>query len=625
VSGYVADHGPLLKPFNLNPGTWKEEDKLALEKGNYRPWAKKVYATIGLQSGTTHWLDPSELCPSFKMYPHAHRIWQDNDVAIRSFLSLTCVSSEHTYVEACTSAADMWATIRTRHTKHGPLDQVNRLCTAMGIQFADDPDSWAATLDRISELNKAVWASEAPTAKGIHTVLLLHALAPFPAFVDSLLAVPDLDPAYITACLGAKQQMPKSSSLTVLAATSTKPNTKKPKEREHCNNLSCKSPGGHSFPYCVAPGGGMAGKSVDEAMSKKRADGGRASGGRMKVGRDKDGYACVTIEGTNYRLVPPAPDSAQAPPTAQFAHINEYTALCTDDVADTTYDLETFHVEDDLQVSLNWGAFTANETSSGDYELYVDMGANMDISLCREDFATFTPIAPCAVKGFQESSINAVGTGTIITDKFVMRHALFVLNASIHLMSVSSLCRNNSYTCHFDATTAWITDTPGNVVCTGSLQPTRGLYKLHCSPSPNPFFSPPVTASAVSIDRLHRRLSHAHHQAVADLFQHQLVDGMDLDPSSKATPCDACFRGKQVAAAIPKLREGDKSKEALDLVFVDLCGAFNTRSWSGNNYILDIVDDATTSGYCIPIADKVCALDALMAWQLAIEHAWANR
>jgi hypothetical protein len=94
---------------------------------------------------------------------------------------------------------------------------------------------------------------------------------------------------------------------------------------------------------------------------------------------------------------------------------------------------------------------------------------------------------------------------------------------------------------------------------------------------------------------------------------------MDLDPSSKATPCDTCFRGKQVAAAIPKLREGDKSKEALELVFVDLCGVFDTRSRSGNNYILDIVDDATTAGYCIPIADKVCALDALMAWQLAIK------
>jgi hypothetical protein len=319
----------------------------------------------------------------------------------------------------------------------------------------------------------------------------------------------------------------------------------------------------------------MAGKLVDEAMSKKRAEGGKV-GGRMKVGRDKDGYACVTIEGTKFCLAPPTNPAPQPPPTAQFTHVNEYTALHTDNVADAAYDFETFHVEDDLHVSLDWGVFTANSASSGEYELYADTGANIDISPCREDFFTFTPILPRAIKGFQGSSINAVGTGTIITDKFVMRCALFVPNASIRLMSISRLCQDNLYACHFDATTAWFTDIPGNVVCTGSLQPTRGLYQLQCSPSPNPIFSPPIAASAVSIDRLHRCLGHAHHQAVADLFQHQLVDGMELDPSSKATPCDTCFRGKQVAAVIPKLREGEKSKEALELVFVDLCGAFDT-------------------------------------------------
>jgi hypothetical protein len=230
--------------------------------------------------------------------------------------------------------------------KCSPLYQVNKLHSAMSIQFADDPESWGATLEKISELNKAVWAGEAPTTEGIHTVLLLLALSPFPAFVDSLLTVPDLDPAYITARLSAKQQMPKSSSLTALAATSMKPSGKKVKDREHCNNPSCKTPGGHTFLYCVAPGGGMAGKTVEEAVSKKHADGGRA-GRCMKVGRDKEGYACITIEGTKFRLAPSlsAPSSA---PTAQFAHVHEYTSLHTDDAADTAYNFETFHAEDDL-------------------------------------------------------------------------------------------------------------------------------------------------------------------------------------------------------------------------------------------------------------------------------------
>jgi hypothetical protein len=146
-------------------------------------------------------------------------------------------------------------------------------------------------------------------------------------------------------------------------------------------------------------------------------------------------------------------------------------------------------------------------------------------------------------------------------------------------------------------------------VCTGSLHHSRGLYKLDCS-----LIDPSPTIASASLDLYHRRLGHAHPQAVADLYQHQLVDGMDLDPSSEATPCDACLRSKQVKAAVPKMREGEKSSGRLDLVFIDLCRAFDTTSQSRNNYMLDIVDDCTSRGWCIPVANKSHALKALIAW-----------
>ncbi|KAJ7320913.1 hypothetical protein DFH08DRAFT_819155 [Mycena albidolilacea] len=95
--------------------------------------------------------------------------------------------------------------------------------------------------------------------------------------------------------LAAKQQMPKTSGPSTYAATGT--SFAKKKERDHCNNPSCKSPTGHSYPYCISPGGGMAGQTVEDARAKKRADDGRAGGGEkrktenVKVGRDKEGYA----------------------------------------------------------------------------------------------------------------------------------------------------------------------------------------------------------------------------------------------------------------------------------------------------------------------------------------------
>jgi hypothetical protein len=77
------------------------------------------------------------------------------------------------------------------------------------------------------------------------------------------------------------------------------------------------------------------------------------------------------------------------------------SSRCLSRFLDAAYEFETFHVEEDLHVSLDWGDFTANAASSSDYKLYRDTGANIDISPCREDFVTFTPISPPAVKGFQ--------------------------------------------------------------------------------------------------------------------------------------------------------------------------------------------------------------------------------
>ncbi|KAJ7320748.1 hypothetical protein DFH08DRAFT_819008 [Mycena albidolilacea] len=174
---------------------------------------------------------------------------------------------------------------------------------------ADQYESVSGYIADHGPVFKALTLNPAPTADGIHTVLLLHALSPFPSFVDSLLAVPDLDPSYISTRLAAKQQMPKSSGPSAYAATGA--SFAKKKERDHCNNPSCKSPTGHTYPYCISPGGGMAGQTVDDARAKKRADDGRA-GGREKKKADNvkssdDPPLTTSVPPSNAVLVPPPP------------------------------------------------------------------------------------------------------------------------------------------------------------------------------------------------------------------------------------------------------------------------------------------------------------------------------
>jgi hypothetical protein len=172
VSGYIADHGPVFKALTLNLGLWKEDDKLSMEHGNYQPWAKRLWSNIDIHMGATRWLDPTSIPPSIDIYLRAHQQWLDNDIAVQSYINLVVSSSEQKHIQHCASASVAWVTLRNRHTCRGPLNQVNKLRAAMAVQFSDDPESWAATLDWISELKEAVWVGEAPTAEGIHTVPL---------------------------------------------------------------------------------------------------------------------------------------------------------------------------------------------------------------------------------------------------------------------------------------------------------------------------------------------------------------------------------------------------------------------------------------------------------------------
>jgi hypothetical protein len=83
VSGYIADHSPVFKALTLNPGSWKDEDKLLMEHGNYLLWAKHLWSNIGVHAGDNRWLDPTSEPPSINMYPHAHQQWLDNNISVQ--------------------------------------------------------------------------------------------------------------------------------------------------------------------------------------------------------------------------------------------------------------------------------------------------------------------------------------------------------------------------------------------------------------------------------------------------------------------------------------------------------------------------------------------------------------
>jgi hypothetical protein len=322
--------------------------------------------------------------------------------------------------------------------------------------------------------------------------------------------------------------------------------------------------------------------------------------------------------------MPAAPSTA----TANLADAANY--LRTDELPaniDPIHELEAWLAEEEPRASVDWNAHMATSREAGEYDLFADTGANVHVSPCLADFSTFTAISPRPIKGFQGSSINATGIGTIITDKITQELALYVPNTSVRLLSVLRICKTSKYTFHFNDRSAWITDPLNSVVCSGSVHPTRNLYRLHAQPIPLPqnntttipSYANAASASARDLRHWHLCLGHAHHQAITDMFTDGHADGMDLDPSLPAPVCDACILGKQARTNVPRVREGRPTTRILERVHVDLSGRIATRSRSRNEYTFDIVDAHSTRGWAFPVPNKSSCFEILCAWQLETE------
>ena len=77
---------------------------------------------------------------------------------------------------------------------------------------------------------------------------------------------------------------------------------------------------------------------------------------------------------------------------------------------------------------------------------------------------------------------------------------------------------------------------------------------------------------------------------------------------------------------VPKKREEvRRATKQLEIVWIDLFGPVNVTSCTGNQYMLDIVDDYTSFVFSIPLAMKDQAYCNLRAWKLEVEREMGDR
>ena len=389
----------------------------------------------------------------------------------------------------------------------------------------------------------------------------------------------------------------------------------------------------------------MAGKTIEESKTQRRLDKdtsrtksrapGTSSGPSQKVQipyKDANGQALILEVDTSVFQALPVPASAS------FAGIAS-APIPTESYSTETIELEGWMVSYDVKtlpeiilpsvpiMSEDFVLSAYNQASMGfklinSIPFKFDSGASAPISPIREDFVNYQSVTPHDVRGLGGAVVQAVGIGNIIIHQgpghtFILYNALHIPNVGVRLISISALWRYSGQKVCFDGPTCTVTSNT-NIVATSTLNNKTGLYDLNIPSHTTSAYT--ITASP-TIETWHHCLGHTNYQCIQNMARKGMVKGL---PSSLSnlTPskCVSCVLGKQTRTPVPKKREeGRRATRQLEIVWIDLFGPVNVTSRTGNQYMLDIVDDYTNYAFSIPLATKDQAYPTLKTWKLEVE------
>ena len=129
-----------------------------------------------------------------------------------------------------------------------------------------------------------------------------------------------------------------------------------------------------------------------------------------------------------------------------------------------------------------------------------------------------------------------------------------------------------------------------------------------------------IATRVPDIETWHRRLGHINYRSIVDMSDNGMVKGMHVNLSSTPPKCQSSILGKQTRKAVPKKREGVRPTGVLDVVYIDLTGPQSVQSASRYNYVMNIVDDATSFVHTYLLLAKSTAIKVLKEWVLLAER-----
>ena len=272
-----------VQPFTTD-NNWPAGLILDRSKGNWLEWDHRINAVVD-QRCYGNYLDGSFPCPDPAVHAKAAMVWGMNNCALRSFLLEHVSSADYEIASAHSSSHDVYEALRTNHHNLGLLAQINIIREALDTHFKFGVPI-SKTIDDIVRLHTRFVKMGKIDDDQLLIIFLLNALCGDYSRLQT--SVNDLLHNSLTTSRKVQSRLLREEQTinicdnqnpdnTVLAAISNK--SGKP-TRPLCS--SCERPG-HKAEFCIAEGGGMAGKTLEEARAAQAAQ--KAAAGNTNKSR----------------------------------------------------------------------------------------------------------------------------------------------------------------------------------------------------------------------------------------------------------------------------------------------------------------------------------------------------
>ena len=285
--------------------------------------------------------------PDARTHACSHQSWLANDVLASAFITTYVTNIEREFLDLDKSTVTNWKVLKDCYEKEGLICQINLLIQALTMKCSKDIPL-PKTTAKICILMECAFAMGMITLDLLHCITLLNSLTDFPSVHSHVLynisAAPNDKPytsRQIRNYLEGKQALlDNDRSLTIdsvaLAACMMNVTKSTPPTCANCKKK------GHSMTYCISPGGGMAGKLLDESKEAQRKDRDVRQG---KEGMTSGGKVSLIMTGANGQAFSVLENKKDIPSIQDTTHGNEFAGFVTSALNTLLNDLE--HLEYD--------------------------------------------------------------------------------------------------------------------------------------------------------------------------------------------------------------------------------------------------------------------------------------